>query len=86
MATFFTYRIKRVYPSKQGPTAPATRYIPEFSGDDGTSWRPVYPGDQPQSLEEAQQRLGEVVSAEDTFREEVVNGRLGTLDDVVAYP
>lgn len=86
MATFFTYRIAQVYPPLQGPTSASTRYVPQFSGDSGVSWIDCYPGDQPQSLLQAQQRLSEIAEAENTFRDEVVAGRLGTLKSYVNFP
>jgi hypothetical protein len=84
--SFFTYRIHRVWPTFEGPTSAKTRYIPEFSADSGVTFRPCYPGDQPQALLEAQMRLTEITSAENTFRDKVANGLLGTLDDFVSFP
>lgn len=90
MANFYLYRIAATYPANQPPVAgvypAATRFIPQYSPDSGTSWRAIYPGDQPQALSEAQLRLSEVLSAENTFRDEVVAGKLGTFQDFISYP
>lgn len=90
---FYTYRISATYPAGQPPvggvggTYPAaTRFIPQYSPDAGTSWRAIYPGDQPQALLEAQQRLAEATSAENTLREKIIAGQLGTFTDFIAYP
>jgi len=90
MANFYLYRISATYPAGQPPVngvyPPATRFIPQYSPDSGTSWRAIYPGDQPQALSEAQQRLSECVSAENTLRDKIVAGTLGTFNDFIAYP
>jgi len=87
MANFFTYSIAQVYqPQQAGPTSVSgeTRFVPEFSGD-GVNFRPtdVFSF---QSLIEAQQRLASIISAENTFREQVVSGQAGTLMQYFQYP
>ncbi len=90
MANFFLYRVKATYQANQPPVngtySPSTRYIPQFSNSAGTTWQDMFPGDQPQSLISAQQAINEVISAENSFREQVILGRLGTLTDYIAYP
>lgn len=90
MANFFLYRVAVVYQANQPPVAgvysSTARYVPQFSNSAGTTWAAMYPGDQPQSLQEAQQAILQVITAENSFRDQVIAGRLGTLVDYVAVP
>lgn len=81
-----TFRVRKVYNTLEGATGSSTRYIPEFSTDGGTSWNGTHPGDQPQSLTQAQNRLAEIVANETSFNAAVAAGRLGTASTTVAYP
>lgn len=90
--SFYTYRIAQIYQPRQSVNAQTgavevsgeTRFVPEFSGD-GTNFRPTDVFSK-QSLIEAQQRLAEIISNENTFREQVVTGNAGTLMKFYSYP
>jgi hypothetical protein len=82
--SFFQYRIAEVFVPIEGQGGVSSRFVAEFSAD-GVTWRAtsfiVY-----QNRLEAQQAIGEIISAEDTFVVAVQKGSLGTLSAYYNYP
>ena len=85
MANFYLYRLQHVYSTVPGPNGPEGYWVIEFSGDGGTSWRPAFPFTF-QSQTNAEQEALILISGENSFRDQVVSGQLGTLTDYVAVP
>lgn len=85
MANFFLYRTAIVWQPNEGVNGASARYVPQFSGDSGVTYRNVNAvlGNL-ESLLESQQIISNIISNENTFREKVISGEMGTLTSYVA--
>ena len=81
-----TYRIRKVAPtSGNAAPGPVAYFVPEFSKDGGTTWKPVQAAPC-QSLLEAQQKLAKIVANETNFNALVAAGKLAPTVSTIAYP
>lgn len=86
MANFYTYRIAEVFLPVEGVGGVSSRFVSQFSSDSGTTWRDTNPAINKQVRLECQQELANIISNEQTFRDAVVAGVLGSQTAFYNYP